>query len=88
MAVDPAFMPNQPDPDADWCPLPILHHEPYNTWESWNVWNMTSHLLHAGVRFCAKRNEAARTQLYDEWTSQLQAVQASSLNSVQQLFDC
>ena len=27
--VDPIFLPEQPDPDADFCPLPILHHEPY-----------------------------------------------------------
>ena len=25
-SVDPEFMPHQPDPDADWCTLPILHH--------------------------------------------------------------
>ena len=36
-AVDPTFLPQQPDPDTDWCPLPILHHEPWNTMESWHM---------------------------------------------------
>lgn len=29
-SVDPQFLPDQPSGDTDFCPLPILHHEPWN----------------------------------------------------------
>ena len=63
-----------PQPDTDWCPLPILHHEQYNTWESWFVWNVTSHLLQAGASFC-QRPPALREPLVSGWRAQLEAVQ-------------
>ena len=44
----------QPDPDSDFCPLPILHHEPFNTRESWHVWNVTRDVLLAGASFCTQ----------------------------------
>ena len=59
---------------VNWCPLPILHHEPYNTWESWHVQNVSSHLLQAGSAFCARPAEA-RAQTLAAWRAQLAAVQ-------------
>ena len=73
--VDPVFLPEQPDPDSDFCPLPILHHEPWNTWESWHVWNVTSHLLQAGSGFC-QRDQVERTALFSEWRAKLDDVMA------------
>ena len=73
--VDPVFLPEQPDPDSDFCPLPILHHEPWNTWESWHVWNVTSHLLQAGSGFCA-RPGSERTTLFNGWRAKLDDVMA------------
>ncbi|KAL1527987.1 hypothetical protein AB1Y20_009358 [Prymnesium parvum] len=74
MSVDPEFLPDQPDPDTDWCPLPILHHEQYNTWESWFVWNLTSYLLQAGASFC-RMPLPSRAPLVASWREQLEAVQ-------------
>ena len=74
-SVSPDFLPEQPDPDVDWCPLPILHHEPYNTQESWHVWNFTSHLLQAGASFC-KQPERQRHKLFARWRERLDEVSA------------
>ena len=74
--VDPEFLPDQPDPESDFCPLPILHHEPWNTMESWYVWNVTSHLLQAGPGFCA-RPAAARRELFDSWRARLNELMAA-----------
>ena len=72
-AVSPEFLPDQPDADQDWCPLPILHHEPFNTWESWFFWNVTSHLLKAGHSFC-RAPAAERKALFASWKSRLEEV--------------
>ena len=73
MSVRPEYLPEQPDPDNDFCPLPILHHEPWNTWESWHVQNYTSHLLRAGAQFCA--TPSTRTALISQWRTKLLEVQ-------------
>lgn len=73
-SVAPQFLPDQPDPDSDWCPLPILHHEPFNTWESWGFWNVTSHLLRAGASFCTAP-EGDRRQLFAGWKEMMLDVQ-------------
>ena len=75
-SVDPKFLPMQPDPDTDWCPLPILHHEPYNTWESWHVWNFTSALLQRGAAFCDSTSE--RSALIARWRARLDEVCGSA----------
>ena len=75
-SVDPAYLPNQPDPESDFCPLPILHHERFNTMESWYVWNFTSHLLRRGAAFCAAP-PSARRALLGAWRSGLEDVMRS-----------
>lgn len=80
MSVAPGFLPEQPDPESDWCPLPILHHEPFNTFESWHVWNVTSYLLRAGAGFCA-RSADARRKLWVQWRARLEEVMAAHRNN-------
>ena len=67
---------DQPDADQDWCPLPILHHEPFNTWESWFFWNVTAHLLAAGPAFCHAPH-ATRTGLFEQWKTGLHEVRGA-----------
>ncbi|KAL1511545.1 hypothetical protein AB1Y20_006339 [Prymnesium parvum] len=75
-SVDPTFLPEQPDPEADWCPLPILHHEPYNTRESYHVWNVTAALLRDGAAGCAAP-AAARARRFAAWRAALDEVMAA-----------
>lgn len=71
MSVDPLYLPDQPDPTKDFCPLPILHHEPWNTQESWAMWNISSYLLQTGAAFCAPAGAAARAARITMWRAHL-----------------